>query len=150
MVSIRLAQPGDAGSLAALDTLVSLNPWSERRFLRACSNAQPKHDHALVSGSCDRLDGFVVFSWVLDEASIHNIAVHPSRQREGLGRALLESALQHLQQAGVRRCLLEVRVSNAAARCLYEGRGFTLDCVRKNYYPTADGREDALLMSLEL
>ena len=149
-VNIRLAQPGDAQSLAILDALVSLNPWHARQFSRACNNAQPKHDHALVSGSSERLDGFIVFSQVLDEASIHNIAVHPSRQREGLGRALLESALQHMQQAGARRCLLEVRLSNAAARSLYEGRGFTLDCVRKNYYPTADGREDALLMSLEL
>jgi ribosomal-protein-alanine N-acetyltransferase len=145
-----LAQPGDAGSLATLDALVSINPWHARQFARVCSSAKPKQDHALVSGSRDRLDGFVVFSQVLDEASIHNIAVHPSRQREGLGRELLAAALQRMQRAGVRRCLLEVRVSNAAARRLYESSGFTLDCVRKNYYPTANGREDALLMSLEL
>ena len=49
-----------------------------------------------------------------------------------------------------RRCLLEVRRSNKAARRLYQGSGFALDGVRKNYYPKAGGREDALLMSREL
>ncbi|MCZ6831549.1 MAG: hypothetical protein O7F73_18545, partial [Gammaproteobacteria bacterium] len=48
------------------------------------------------------------------------------------------------------RCLLEVRCSNGGAIALYRKHGFTEDGVRKNYYPTDGGREDALLMSLNL
>jgi ribosomal-protein-alanine N-acetyltransferase len=54
------------------------------------------------------------------------------------------------KQQGVRRCLLEVRESNTAARGLYETLSFQLDGIRKNYYPTTTGREDALLMSRQL
>jgi ribosomal-protein-alanine N-acetyltransferase len=44
---------------------------------------------------------------------------------------------------------LEVRASNAAAIRLYEGNGFDTVGRRVNYYPAADGREDALVMRWE-
>ena len=77
-----------------------------------------------------------------------NIDLHPAQQRKGLGCLLLESALLKMKNDGATRCFLEVRQSNAAARRLYAGNGFELDGIRKRYYPTEDGREDALLMSL--
>lgn len=94
-----------------------------------------------------RIDGFVVMARVLDEATIYSIAVDPPQQRKGLGQLLLTAALERAEQAGATRCLLEVRQSNNAARKLYKRNGFYLDGVRKGYYPAADGREDALLLS---
>lgn len=41
---------------------------------------------------------------------------------------------------------LEVRASNAAAIALYESLGFNEATIRRNYYPTTDGREDAIIM----
>ena len=76
--------------------------------------------------------------------------MHASRQQRGLGLALLQAALRHMRAAGMRRCLLEVRRSNRAARGLYRGAGFDEDGTRKNYYPAAAGREDAILLSRTL
>jgi ribosomal-protein-alanine N-acetyltransferase len=45
---------------------------------------------------------------------------------------------------------LEVRASNASAIALYEKRGFAEVGLRRNYYPTAKGSEDAILMALDL
>ncbi|RRA28422.1 ribosomal-protein-alanine N-acetyltransferase, partial [Cronobacter sakazakii] len=45
---------------------------------------------------------------------------------------------------------LEVRASNHAARALYESLGFNEATIRRNYYPTSDGREDAIIMALPL
>jgi ribosomal-protein-alanine N-acetyltransferase len=136
--------------LAAIDAEVSFNPWTERQFALVCSTTGGYRETALVVEEDEFLHGFVVFSQVLDEGSIHNIAVHPAHHRKGLGRLLLEAAVVELIRADARRCLLEVRRSNKAARRLYEGSGFALDGVRKNYYPKEGGREDALLMSREL
>ena len=102
---------------------------------------------AMVVEEDGRIDGFVVFSQVLDEASIYSIGVHSAQQGKGLGHLLLQAALLKMKQAGATRCFLEVRQSNAVARRLYEGNGFELDGIRKSYYPTEGGREDALLMS---
>ena len=144
------AQPGDAAALALLDKLVNPSPWTENQFADACAAMADGAHSALVVRDDETLLGFVVYSRVLDEASIHNIAVHPTAQGGGLGQALLSTALAEAGRGGARSCYLEVRASNAAARRLYDKLGFQLDGVRRNYYSTAVGREDALLMSLQL
>jgi [ribosomal protein S18]-alanine N-acetyltransferase len=45
---------------------------------------------------------------------------------------------------------LEVRPSNAPAISLYHDEGFNEIGRRPRYYPARDGREDALVMALEL
>ena len=147
---IRPARPADAGRLASIDADVSVSPWSKRQFIRACSEDSRETHTVLVVAENGRVDGFVVFSQVLDEASIHNIAIHSGYQGRGLGHVLLKATLDQMECAGAARCLLEVRESNAVARKLYARYGFELDGVRKSYYPAQDGREDALLMSRPL
>lgn len=148
-VELRQAQPDDAPLLAEVDAGVSANPWSQRQLEAACSVERASASTLVLDGAgC--VDGFIIYSQVLDEASILNIAVHPARQGKGLGGKILRSALLRMRASGVTRCLLEVRESNTVARQLYQRHHFALDGVRKKYYPTQDGREDALLMSLEL
>jgi len=91
-----------------------------------------------------------VYSKVLDEAEILNIAVHPAYQGRGMARNLVLQVIQQLKNEAVERCLLEVRASNTTARGLYDSLGFKPDGVRKNYYRAGDGREDAVLMSKSL
>jgi len=45
---------------------------------------------------------------------------------------------------------LEVRASNAAAIALYEQLDFNEVSIRRNYYPTKDGKEDAIMMALTI
>ena len=46
-----------------------------------------------------------------------------------------------------RRAFLEVRPSNAAALALYLSENFSEVSLRKDYYPTPTGREDALVLA---
>ena len=50
--------------------------------------------------------------------------------------------------SGARLMHLEVRIGNVRAKGFYEAFGFKSDAVRRNYYRTATGREDAVLMTL--
>jgi ribosomal-protein-alanine N-acetyltransferase len=93
---------------------------------------------------------FLDYSRLLDEANIDNVAVSPHYQGRGFGRALLLTALDNMCAIGLKRCMLEVRESNVAAKALYENNGFVIDGVRPQYYKTQQGREDALLMSRRL
>jgi ribosomal-protein-alanine N-acetyltransferase len=45
---------------------------------------------------------------------------------------------------------LEVRMSNHAAIQLYDKHGFNEMSIRKDYYRAKEGREDAVLMGLEI
>ena len=94
--TVRPASPADAGSLAAIDVNVNINPWNARQFAAACSDANAKEQFAMVVEEDGRTDGFLVFSQVLDEASIYSIGVHSAQQGKGLGHLLLQAALLHL------------------------------------------------------
>lgn len=147
---LRSARPDDAAGVAQIDAQVSAHPWSLGQFEAVCNVGDQTSTTILVFEHGARLEGFVVYTQVLDEASILNIAVHCAHQGKGLGGEILRAVLQRMKESGAARCLLEVRESNAVARRLYRAHCFVMDGVRKNYYPTRDGREDALLMSLEL
>jgi len=94
--------------------------------------------------------GFVITQVVLDEATLFNIAIHPLWQRRGLGRLLLTALIEQLTARNVVTLWLEVRASNLAALALYEEFGFNEVTVRRNYYPSVNGREDAIVMALPL
>lgn len=97
-----------------------------------------------------QIAGFAECLQVVDEAELLALAIAPASRRCGLGQLLLKQVLAELQELGCRKCLLEVRRSNDAARRLYSKAGFVPDGVRKAYYPplqTGGEAEDALLYS---
>ncbi|MDP0897037.1 ribosomal-protein-alanine N-acetyltransferase, partial [Klebsiella pneumoniae] len=56
--------------------------------------------------------------------------------------------IDEVEKLGVVTLWLEVRASNVAAIALYESVGFNEAPIRRNYYPTTDGREDAIILAL--
>lgn len=93
------------------------------------------------------LCGAVLCWLVVDELQILQVVVASPWRRRGLGRHLLVTMLRRARAAGAGFATLEVRVSNAPARALYEDLGFLFDAIRPGYY--GDG-EDAALMTLHL
>jgi len=148
MQYLRLAQPGDAASLCRIDEITRGASVSPVLYAAHCSAGG--NQMALVWDDWGQIGGFLACTWVLDEATIQHVAVKPSQQHRGIGRALLGAGLDLLRQRGIRRCLLEVRASNVIAQRLYYRAGFEVDGRRPAYYPGSGGREDALLMSVSL
>jgi len=77
-----------------------------------------------------------------------SMAVAPAFRRRGIGGALLRRILQEVEARGCRRCTLEVRVGNRAARKLYDRAGFSPVRQMGDYYdnPKEDGLELALVI----
>ena len=63
-----------------------------------------------------------------------NLGVVPTRQRQGVGRALVVAMLAHLRHLGVAMVFLEVRESNEVAHRLYGALGFSQVGRRRDYY----------------
>ncbi len=97
-----------------------------------------------------RLVGYGVVSVAADEAHILNLCVDPVEQGAGLGRRLLQALLRVARGEGAQRVFLEVRPSNPHAIALYHDTGFNEIGRRPRYYPAHGGREDAIVMALEL
>lgn len=141
---IRQMLANDIAAVLEIEKQANPNPWSEGQF------------QAELTNSCSRIDLLItdnkvaayICSWqIVDELQIQNVATAPIFRRQGWAAILLEHLLLRAGEEKVARAFLEVRVSNVAARALYEKFGFLSRGVRKKYY--ADN-EDALLMELEL
>ena len=144
---LRDAVQADIPLLMGLAESTDLSDWNEADFSNVIGGPRGVLTLAFANGT---LAGFIASSSVVDEATLLNLAVGRDYRRHGLGYELVQNMLAHYRVAGATRCLLEVRESNSGARALYSKLGFTVDGRRPDYYLLADGREDAVLMSLEL
>ncbi|GIU29113.1 ribosomal protein S18-alanine N-acetyltransferase [Shewanella sp. MBTL60-007] len=98
----------------------------------------------------DKLCGFAILHQIFEDATLMDICVDPSYQGRGFGKALLNAVIAIAKDRGAEVLLLEVRQSGGTARALYETLGFETTGVRKGYYKTEAGSEDAILMQLSL
>lgn len=86
--------------------------------------------------------------WMMvDEAHVTTFAVLPQWRRHGVGGRLMLEMARLARDLGARVMTLEVRLSNAPARSLYQQFGFRPVGVRPRYY--SDNGEDALIMTTE-
>lgn len=140
-VTLRPATGADVSRVATIERAAFSDPWSPSAFVSVLESPRSLFLVAEVGGE---LAGYAVAWAVVDEAEIANVAVAPPWRRRGVGAALLDAVLARLESEGARTVYLEVRDSNAAARALYESRGFAVVGRRRRYYrrPT----EDALVM----
>ena len=86
--------------------------------------------------------------WLMvDEAHVTSFAVMPEWRRHGIGGRLMLELMDLAADLGARVATLEVRLSNEAARLLYQRFGFRPVGVRPHYY--SDNGEDALIMTTD-
>lgn len=147
MYSISFIASQDFEQLYAIEQVAHSVPWS----LGTLKNNQGERYLNLKLQRQNQIIGFAICQTVLDEATLFNLAIHPSFQGQGLGSRLLRELINQLQTKGIAMLWLEVRESNLTAQNLYLNKGFNLVDIRKNYYPTKDGkRENAIVMALHL
>ncbi|MDX1421749.1 MAG: GNAT family N-acetyltransferase [Kiloniellales bacterium] len=94
---------------------------------------------ALAARAGARARGLVLGRAVARECEILWLAVAPAHRRRGLGRRLLQGALDQAARRGAETVCLEVAVANAAARALYEAAGFQCCGRRPGYYAAGTG-----------
>ncbi len=96
------------------------------------------------------LAGYAIQTHAADESHLLNLCISPSLQRQGFGGLLLRHAVRIARLRGCVAMFLEVRPSNQAGVGLYHRSGFTIVGTRREYYRADEGREDAIVMRLEL
>jgi ribosomal-protein-alanine N-acetyltransferase len=143
---LRVMREDDLDAVMAIELRAYPFPWS-RGIFRDCLRAG--YPSWVLEDDGD-LIGYGVLSVAADEAHILNLCTAPHRQGHGHGRRLLRALLQQARSRGAQRLFLEVRPSNPQAVALYMGEGFSEIGRRPRYYPAHHGREDAIVMAMEL
>lgn len=147
---LRAMRREDVEQVHALETSIFPTPWSLNSYQFEVEDNPASELWVIEAGQGkgqSRIAAYLVAWLLVDEVHIANIAVAPAFRHRGLARRLLRHTLQRAAKDGMRYATLEVRVSNSAARALYESFGFEVAGRRKRYY--RDNQEDALSMRLE-
>lgn len=129
-----------------LQTACHSFPWSRNVFLDCL---EPPYFAWQVSVD-NHIAGYYVGMLASVEATLMDIGVASKFRSKRLGRELVKHFLLECNKKQALDAWLEVRVSNTNAISLYHSMGFETIEIRKEYYPLADGKEDALIMKIEL
>lgn len=144
---LRNATPSDAFSLAAIAMEVWIGTYMRKgvsrffaeyalnEFTAATFEAaiESDMDHIIVSENTDGIDGFIRLS--LDSESplaacegpeIKTLYVQPRHHGQGIGKGLLNAALETCIERGARSVWLTVNAENTAARNFYLALGFEI------------------------
>lgn len=125
------------------------HPWTRGNFTDSLSAGYQVQ--LLTAGAPAELLGYFVAMQGVDEVHLLNITVALAQQRQGWARVMLDALVLWSRGQGAQWLWLEVRMSNARARAVYEAYGFRHVGTRRHYYPLdASSREDAIVMSLAL
>jgi len=144
-VAVRLAASPDLVRVVEIERASFSDPWSAAAFRSALDEERINFHVAVRDGV---VVGYAVSWCVVDEAELANLAVVPTLRGQRVGAALLDRAMADARAAGCVVMHLEVRESNAAARALYQSRGFGMVGRRKRYY--REPVEDALILRARL
>ncbi len=143
-MDIKLSPITQSNYLAAFSVQQNchLYPWSQDVFAD-CLDGQY---FAFQMEQLTEVMGYYIGLQVLDEVTLMDIGVKQSCRGKGYARTLMTHFIQQCRQRSIKDIWLEVRRSNLIAERLYLQFGFELIEERKNYYPTQEGRENALIM----
>ena len=148
MLPIRRMQPEDVREVVAIEKAQYPFPWSAGNFNDSIKSG---YQTWIVRDASEALAGYFLLMPAVDEAHLLNITVRGDLHGQGLGRLLLDRAVEITRRLKLDSVLLEVRPSNLRALKIYEQYGFVRIGLRKDYYPAAgNAREDAIVMRLPI
>jgi ribosomal-protein-alanine N-acetyltransferase len=146
LVKFRAMVPTDVAAVALLERAAYAFPWTEGIF-RDCLRVGYLCRVAEMEGE---VVAYGIVAMGAGEAHILNLCVRGDMRGRGVGRQMLRLLLERARQAGMADVFLEVRPSNLLAISLYQSVGFVQVGLRKGYYQAENGREDALVLKLDL
>jgi ribosomal-protein-alanine N-acetyltransferase len=144
--ALRAMHLDDLESVVALETEAYEFPWTFGIF-RDCLRAGYE---CWVLALAGEIVAYAVLSVAAAEAHLLNLCVARKHEGGGHGTRLVRRMIDLARWHHAERMFLEVRPSNTRAVALYDHIGFNEIGRRPNYYPARRGREDAIVMAIEL
>ena len=140
-MEIRKAIPCDAAKIAALESEIFSDPWSERTVTDTISQVGSMCYVALSNGE---VIAYILGRIIPPEGELYRIATAKSHRNRGIAYRLLDYTVKCSRGPGLELLFLEVRSKNEAAIGLYRSYGFREMGIRKNYYK--EPLDDAIIM----
>lgn len=142
---LRLLLPTDLDAVMVIEQASHSHPWARQSM----DDSLAGHHRCVAYEEGGKLLGFYIASMGGGDAELLDIAVAPKARGKGVADALMDDLLAWAAKKA-ETLFLEVRVSNQRAINLYQRFDFMEVGERPNYYPTRNGKENALIMACYL
>ena len=121
-------------------------PWSQNIFNDCIDNGY------ICKIICNdgKVVGYSISSAFSLEFHIMNISIMKQFQNHGLARMMIQDSYINALKNNCNVIFLECRPSNKIARHLYESEGFSEVGIRKDYYPSQNGKEDGIIFAKQI
>lgn len=143
-MEIRKMAETDLPEVCAIEQNSFSQPWSEDDFRNAIKDLNNCY---LVSVIDEAVAGYCGYWGIAGEGDIYNVAVKEHFRGKKIGFRMMIELINEAKSRGISSLTLEVRISNQAARHLYEALGFEPAGIRKDFY--SKPKEDAVIMWLK-
>ncbi|MBU2978043.1 ribosomal protein S18-alanine N-acetyltransferase [Alteromonas sp. C1M14] len=145
-MTIRPLVDADLNHVYGLHQQATFQPWSFSTFADCC---KPPYQ-CLVAVLDSQVVGYGIILHVAGEVTLMDIAVAADHRGNGIGKYLLNEVIDTSIKLKADEIWLEVRAGNHAAIAMYRNADFNDIDIRRDYYPSKKGREDAIMMSKRL
>ncbi len=121
-VTIRMLHNDDLTRIAAVDRAAFAPPWQ--------MSAQEVYHAAQIAGYCTvaqigtQIIGYQLCTVYFDGSHLARLAVLPSMQGRGIGRALVSGAIQHFTARGIPAMTVNTQANNIQSQRVYTRLGF--------------------------
>ena len=112
----------DLPQVVAVDSAAFEPLW--QISLPALSKAYSQAVYAAVLENSSGMVGYQLSTWSPYGAHLARLAVYPAEQGHGIGAALINDLLIHMQAAGAARITVNTQRDNTASLALYQKLGF--------------------------
>jgi ribosomal-protein-alanine N-acetyltransferase len=154
---IRRITPADCEAIAVLEARLFATALDQPRLMTLQNNPvfcgfvdlvpdQDQPQSTIADDLNSYLGGYLLATIIDDEAEILSIGVTPDRQRQGVGKRLLQRFFDYGASRNMAKAVLEVAEDNVQALGLYRDFGFAEFGRRKDYYEQGNQKIDAIMM----
>ena len=140
---VKRMEEGDLNQVVTIEEQLFSMPWTYDGFLSGIRQDGSIFLVAIIEGE---VVGYLGMYCSFDEGEITNVGVKKDRWNQGIGRMLMDAALQLANNRNIEHLILEVRKSNEQAISLYKKTGFVEIGLRPGFYEMP--REDGIVMKM--
>ena len=145
-VIVRAATSADVNAVTAIERECFTLPWSRGSFANLVRS--PGVEFLVAVAENGDVRGYAITLQAIEACELANLAVTGTSRGQGVGRLLLNAAIDGARAHEAHEIFLEVRASNTSAQALYASVGFREVARRRRYYDKPV--EDALVLRLDL
>lgn len=117
----------DFDLLLAIDEASFEGFWRfDRNALHEATHTTSKSDVFVINDGERGVAGYAIVGYGFAISYLQRVAIHPTWQRQGMGRSLVRAAARAARRSGSKALLLNTKYENSSAISLYESEGYVL------------------------